>query len=176
MHFQHTGDTGILGIKKNSGWGSFSAMNSLPFHIKEAESVFSLKTQLKFFFFFFALQSFSKPLFNQETECILPSESSRYYKKFETKKRRKERKKGKDEKKKRFLHLYDMVWTINLPVINLLVYLPCFLSLYNHAFFWDFTMVIVLLVVPLVRLKFTSATINGFAQWQMWQRGQTECL
>lgn len=74
-------------------------MNSLPFHIKEAESVFSLKTQLKFFFFFFALQSFSKPLFNQETECILPSESSRYYKKFETKKRRKERKKGKDEKK-----------------------------------------------------------------------------
>lgn len=84
-------------------------MNSLPFHIKEAESVFSLKTQLKFFFFFFALQSFSKPLFNQETECILPSESSRYYKKFETKKRRKERKKGKDEKKKRFLHLYDMV-------------------------------------------------------------------
>lgn len=83
LHFQHTGDAGILGIKKDSGWVSFSAMNSLPFHIKEAESVFSLKTQLKFFFFFFfALQSFSKPLFNQETECILPSESSRYYKKF----------------------------------------------------------------------------------------------
>lgn len=97
-----------------------------------------------------------------------------------TTKNLKQKKEGKKErkgrKKKRFLHLYDMVWTINLPVINLLVYLPCFLSLYNHAFFWDFTMVIVLLVVPLVRLKFTSATINGFAQWQMWQRGQTECL
>lgn len=84
-------------------------MNSLPFHIKEAESVFSLKTQLKFFFFFFALQSFSKPLFNQETECILPSESSRYYKKFETQKKKERKKERKGRKKKRFLHLYDMV-------------------------------------------------------------------
>lgn len=50
-HSQDTGDTGILRINEHSRWVNLSAMNSLPFHVKEAESVSSLKTQLTFFFF-----------------------------------------------------------------------------------------------------------------------------
>lgn len=167
---------GFLGLKKTAG-GWASLLWTVCLFTSRKLNQFSLWRHSLSFFSFSLHSSHSLNLYlTRKLNAFFLQSHPGTTKNLKQKKRRKKRKKGKDGKKKHFLHLYDMVWTINLPAINLLMYLPCFLSLYNRAFFWDFTMVIVLLVVPLVRLKYISATINGFAQWQMWQTGQTECL
>lgn len=112
---------GFLGLKKTAGGGASLLWTVCLFTSRKLNQFSLWRHSLSFFFFFFALQSFSKPLFNQETECILPSESSRYYKKFETKKK-KERKKGKDGRKKKSTSCTYMIW-YELSIFQSLIFL-----------------------------------------------------